>query len=171
MHGQPPVRPSLSALVAAGAPAPLAGIRVLVVEDEADSRELLCAILQLAGATALGVESVAQAMNGTGHSFDPDVVVTDYAMPGADGFDLIRQFRQVPSTRAIPILILSGHTEDNWRERALAAGAVDVLTKPSDPDFLVRRIVTAAAGPSGRAETTATPSPWLWTAGTESGAP
>jgi hypothetical protein len=135
-----------------GALARLAGARVLVVEDDDDSRELICGLLRMAGATVLCVGSVAQAMYGVYHSFDPDVVLTDYSMPDADGLDLIREFRMVPSTRAIavPILVLSGHGGDNWRARALEAGAADLLTKPFEPDLLITRIVAAVAlGRSG----------------------
>jgi CheY-like chemotaxis protein len=134
----------------AGELARLAGARVLVVEDDADSRELICALLEMAGATVLCAESVAKAMDGVYHSFDPDVVLTDFSMPDADGLDLIREFRKAPSTRAVavPILILSGHSESHWRARALAAGAADLLTKPFDPVLLITRIAAAVA--SGR---------------------
>src|SRR5512132_2935523 len=116
----------------AGELALLAGARVLVVEDDEDSRQLICALLEMAGGTVLCTESVAKAMDGVYHSFDPDVVLTDFSMPDADGLDLIREFRKAPSARAVavPILILSGHSEDDWRARVLAAGAADVLTKP-----------------------------------------
>ena len=125
----------------------LAGARVMVVEDDDDSRELICGLLRMAGATVLCVESVAQAMEGVGHSFDPDVVLTDFSMPDADGMDLIREFRKVPSTRAVavPILILSGLSGGNWRVQALAAGAADWLTKPFEPDALITRIAAAVA--------------------------
>jgi len=137
----------------AGALALLAGARVLVVEDEADSRELICAILERAGAKALCVESVAKAMDGVYRSFDPDVVLTDFSMPDADGLDLIREFRKAPSTRAVlvPILVLSGHSGVRWRERALEAGAADLLIKPFEPAVLIARIAAAvASGRSGR---------------------
>lgn len=123
----------------------LAGARVMVVEDDDDSRELICGLLRMAGATVLCVESVAQAMEGVGHSFDPDVVLTDFSMPNADGMDLIREFRKAPSTRAVPILILTGHSGGNWRVQALAAGAADWLTKPFEPDVLITRIAAAVA--------------------------
>ena len=123
----------------------LDGVRVLVVEDEPDSRELICALLEMAGAKVLCTESVAQALDGVCQSFDPDVVLTDFSMPDADGLDLISAFRKVPSSRpvAVPILILSGHSEVHWRQRALEAGAADVLTKPIDPALLLARILAA----------------------------
>jgi len=131
----------------------LAGARVLVVEDEADAREFICALLEMAGATCLCAASVAEAMYGVYHSFDPDVVLTDFSMPDADGFDLIREFRKAPSGRAVlvPILVLSGHSGDRWRARALAAGAADLIAKPFEPALLITRIaaavVTGRSGP------------------------
>jgi DNA-binding response OmpR family regulator len=136
----------------ADARARLAGARVMVVEDDDDSRELICALLRMAGATVLCVGSVAQAMDGVYHSFDPDVVLTDFSMPDADGLDLIREFRKVPSSRAVavPILILSGHSGDHWRAQALEAGAAELLTKPFNPALLISRIAAAVApGRSG----------------------
>jgi DNA-binding response OmpR family regulator len=151
-----PSSPALSAATLldrpAGARAGLAGARVLIVEDDQDCRELIRTFLERAGATVLCVDSVAAAMDSVYRSFDPDVVLTDYSMPVANGLDLIRQFRSVPSSRAIavPILVISGHSEENWRERSLAAGAADLLTKPFDPAVLVTRIAAAVApGRSG----------------------
>jgi DNA-binding response OmpR family regulator len=156
----PPVKkPSSPALTAAtllgrpaGARAGLAGARVLIVEDDQDCRELIRTFLERAGATVRCVDSVAAAMDCVYRSFDPDVVLTDYSMPVANGLELIRQFRSAPSSRAIavPILVISGHSEENWRARSLAAGAADLLTKPFDPAVLVTRIAAAVApGRSG----------------------
>jgi CheY-like chemotaxis protein len=147
-NAPPPAGPAPAELVPlVGARARLVGARVLVVEDDGDARELICALIRMAGATVLCVESVAQAMDGVNHWFDPDVVLTDYSMPGADGLDLIREFRRAPSTRAVavPILVLSGHCEEHWRARALAAGATDLMTKPFDPALLITRIAAAVA--------------------------
>jgi CheY-like chemotaxis protein len=120
---------------------------VLVVDDDIDARELICALLEMAGATVLCVESVAQAMDGVYHSFDPDVVLTDFSMPDADGLDFIREFRQVPSTRAVvvPILLVSGHSGAGWRAKALEAGAADLITKPFEPALLIARLAAAVA--------------------------
>src|SRR2546427_757876 len=81
----PPGGPTPAEFVARmGALARLAGARVLVVEDDDDGRELIYALIKMAGATVLCVKSVAQAMDGVNHSFDPDVVLTDSSMPGPD---------------------------------------------------------------------------------------
>src|SRR5712691_5815630 len=84
-NAPPPPGPALAEFVPlVGALARLAGARVLVVEDDDDGRELIGALIKMAGATVLCVKSVAQAMDGVNHSFDPDVVLTDYSMPDAD---------------------------------------------------------------------------------------
>ena len=151
-----PSRPALSAATllgrAPGANSGLAGARILVVEDDKDCRELVRMFLERAAATVFCVDSVAAGMDCVYKSFDPDVVLTDYSMPVANGLEFIRQFRKAPSSRAIavPILVISGHSEENWRARSLAAGAADLLTKPFDPVVLITRIAAAVAlGRSG----------------------
>jgi DNA-binding response OmpR family regulator len=130
-----------------GARTGLPGARILVVEDDRECRELMRTFLERAGATVFAVDSVAAAMDCVYRSFDPDVVLTNYSMPVANGLELIRRFRSVPSSRAIavPILVISGHCEENWRARSLAAGAADLLTKPFDPAVLITRIAAAVA--------------------------
>jgi len=151
-----PSPPALSAAGllgrAPGARSGLAGARILVVEDDKDCRELIRTFLERAAATVFCVDSVAAAMDCVYRSFDPDAVVTGYSMPVANGLELIRQFRKAPSSRAIavPIIVISGHTRENWRARSLAAGAADLLTKPFDPAVLITRIAAAVApGRSG----------------------
>ena len=148
--------PALSAAAllgrASGSRSGLAGARVLVVEDDKECRELIRVFLERAAATVFCVDSVAAAMDCVYRSFDPDVVLTDYSMPVANGLEFIRQFRKAPSSRAIavPIIVISGHSEDNWRARSLAAGAADLMTKPFDPAVLITRIAAAVApGRSG----------------------
>ena len=148
--------PALSAAAllgrASGSRSGLAGARVLVVEDDKECRELIRVFLERAAATVFCVDSVAAAMDCVYSSFDPDVVLTDYSMPVANGLEFIRQFRKAPSSRAIavPILVISGHSDENWRARSLAAGAADLITKPFDPVVLITRIAAAVApGRSG----------------------
>ena len=82
---------------------------MLDVSTEGDSRpELICQLFEMAGATVLCVESVALAMEGVYQSFDPDVVLTDFTMPGADGFDLIREFRQA----GVGVVFCDQHASD-----------------------------------------------------------
>jgi len=148
--------PALSAAAllgrASGSRSGLAGARVLVVEDDKECRELIRVFLERAAATVFCVDSVAAAMDCVYSSFDPDVVLTDYSMPVANGLEFIRQFRKAPSSRAIavPIIVISGYSEENWRARSLAAGAADLMTKPFDPAVLITRIAAAVApGRSG----------------------
>jgi CheY-like chemotaxis protein len=145
-NGSPPKSPDPMAVERPRAASKqLADMRVLVVEDDEDGRELVCGILTHAGAIVLCTESVAQAMEGVYHSFDPDVILTDYSMPVADGLDLIREFRAAPTNRsvAVPILVLSAHSEPHWRDRAVAAGAEDLLVKPFEAAALVNRVAAA----------------------------
>ena len=134
-------------------PGRLEGCRVLVVEDNEDARNLLCALLGNAGASMLCVDSVAEAMAAVRGSFVPDVVLTDFAMPHATGLDFIREYREAAAPApAAPVLVVSGNSENDWRERALEAGAANVVSKPFEPTLLIGLLAAAVA--SARARST-----------------
>jgi CheY-like chemotaxis protein len=76
----------------------------------------------------------------------PDVVVSDIAMPGADGYLLVRQIRQLedPRTRNVPVLAVTAFGHEHFRQRALAAGFNDHLEKPVDPEHLCLAVARAS---------------------------
>jgi signal transduction histidine kinase/CHASE1-domain containing sensor protein/ActR/RegA family two-component response regulator len=124
----------------------LRGARVLVVDDEADSLEMVATVLEHAGAEVRTADSAAAALEILG-AFEPDVVLSDIEMPGDDGYTLIRRIRERGSdlAAAVPAIALTayGRTED--RVRALASGFQDHVTKPFDPHALVAAIGTLVA--------------------------
>ena len=110
----------------------LGGARVLVVDDDADSRDTLCLLLQLQGATVRTAGSVGealQALDGEGGPFD--VVLSDIGLPSEDGFGLLARLQQRP--RPPRAVALTGFASAEHRERALAAGFADHVAKPVDP--------------------------------------
>ena len=123
----------------------LEGLKVLVVDDEADTRSLLNAILTGSGGEVRCCCSAANAME----EFDqwiPDVLVSDIGMPDEDGYALIKKLRQQKSkrVRGIPAIALTAYASPDDRAQALAAGFQMHLAKPIEPETLVSSIVTAA---------------------------
>jgi CheY-like chemotaxis protein len=127
---------------------PLAGVRVLLVEDDDDSRNLLSLILSRYGAEVISMASSNEAID----SFlekTPDVVISDIGMSEVDGYELIRKLRMLPvqgsllpgfidsPSRLIPAIALTGYATIRDRDRALAAGYQLHLAKPVEPDELV----------------------------------
>ncbi|MBO0350185.1 PAS domain S-box protein [Phormidium pseudopriestleyi FRX01] len=117
---------------------PLTGLRVLVVEDEADTLEFLIATLEMAGAMVVGVSSATQALAAIAEQ-KPDVLVSDIGMPELDGYSLIRQVRsqESDSERLLPALALTAYARDSDRDRALNAGFHQHISKPIQPDRLI----------------------------------
>jgi signal transduction histidine kinase len=118
-----------------GAGARLDGLRVLVVDDHGDARELLGLVLRERGAEvhlAGGVAEALQIMAGA----SIDVVVSDLAMPGADGYELIAAVRAARGS-PVPAVALTAYAGGDVRERAIAAGFAAHATKPLNPDDLV----------------------------------
>jgi CheY-like chemotaxis protein len=112
----------------------LVGVRVLVVEDHTDSRELLEQVFQYVGALVVASSSADAALAYLG---EVDVVVTDIAMPGHDGFWLLRQVRR--RHRSLPVIAVSGYSD--LQERALRQAAfARVLRKPVDPWVLCQEV-------------------------------
>jgi signal transduction histidine kinase/ActR/RegA family two-component response regulator len=126
----------------------LAGLRVLVVEDEADSRELLAETLVSRGARVVVVGSCDEAMAALRQSADdlPHVILSDLGMAIDDGFDLIRKVRALAPEQGglIPSVAVTGYASPGDRERALAAGFHSHLPKPIDPVAVAAAVAHAA---------------------------
>jgi len=133
---QPVVDPSAPGFV-------LTGVRVLVVDDEPDAREILEEVLSQAGAEVKTAADAAQALDVL-VDFTPDVLVSDLAMPGEDGLKLIRKLRGRTPDRvaSIPAIALTAYTRPEDRVQALAAGFQMHVPKPVDPTELVVTIAS-----------------------------
>lgn len=129
--------------------ADIRGLRVLVVDDEADARQLVCRILEDHGATTTAAASAAQALEALdGARFD--VLVSDIGMPREDGYSLLRSVRARPPERngAIPAVAVTAYARAEDRVEAVAAGFLLHVAKPVDGAELVT-MVAAAAGRFG----------------------
>jgi len=123
----------------------LDGLRVLVVDDEADARDLIGVILRGRGAAVDAVASAAEALEAVERA-RPDVVVSDISMPESDGYELIRELRRRKSAAggATPAVALTAYARSQDRERALAAGFQLHLAKPVEPDDLILAVADLA---------------------------
>lgn len=118
----------------------LAGLRVLLVEDEADARELLTLTLKVSGAEVQAAESAQQAMLDL-HSFKPDVLLSDIGLPSESGYELIQKIRALPSESSrIPAVALTAFATERDRQRALASGFQIHLAKPVEARVLIQAI-------------------------------
>jgi len=117
----------------------LSGLRVFVVDDHADSVELFPAVLGSAGAQVQAFRSALEALDAFA-ALRPDVLVCDLAMPGLNGFELIRRLRAAGWTN--PAVAVSAMVRAQDKAEALAAGFDMHLAKPVDIDALVEAVVT-----------------------------
>jgi CheY-like chemotaxis protein len=128
---------------------PLEGIHVLIVDDNDDARAIIKHALTINGATVVATASAFEALDALGYMV-PHAVITDIAMPGASGHWLLQEIRKLPPEYggALPVLAVSAFGAALPRERALAAGFDEYVTKPLDPwevCRLVARLVGRAA--------------------------
>jgi CheY-like chemotaxis protein len=123
---------------------------VLVVDDDPDTLELLQSTLVTAGAKPVGASSVADALSKVdGVAFD--ALISDIAMPGQDGYTLITLLRDRLGTSMPPATIaLTAYASRADRERAIAAGFREHLTKPVNPDVLLQTLEDLLAEDAAR---------------------
>jgi PAS domain S-box-containing protein len=114
----------------------LSGLHVLVVDDDADARDLVHAALAQAGARVTTAASAAAALS-TLDAMDVDVLVSDIGMPGGDGYELIAAVRARDHGARLPAVALTAYARRADRERALRAGFNLHVSKPIDPGTLV----------------------------------
>jgi CheY-like chemotaxis protein/two-component sensor histidine kinase len=127
----------------------LDGIRVLVVDDEQDSREVMAHTLEDCGASVSLAGTAREALEILEQS-EMDVLLADIAMPDEDGYALIRQIRSSAAGRiaTIPAAAVTAHARDDERRQALAAGFHLHLAKPFEPGQLTRTVQALARGNS-----------------------
>ena len=143
---QPSVQPAVTNTVPPDNLPALNGLRVLIVDDEADARDLLATILEQSGAQVTAAACATEAFDFLSQS-RVDVLVSDIAMPIVDGYALIRQVRELEAERGeyIPAVALTAYARESDRTSALEAGFQVHLAKPYDPDELVN-VVAKLAG-------------------------
>jgi PAS domain S-box-containing protein len=123
----------------------LEGLRILVVDDDSDGREILAVQLAHQGATTCVCPSAGDALRKL-DTFRPDVIVADIGMPGEDGYSLIRKVRngRLDCSRLTPAIALTAFAGEGNRQRALDAGYQKHISKPAEPLELVLAIASLA---------------------------
>ncbi len=137
---------SVSATPAATAVAQFDGLRILIVDDDRESCDMMLEALRRYGASVQcalsATEATAKLLN-----FRPDLVLSDIAMPGRDGYAVLSEVRKIETAigRRVPIAAVSAYAHAEDRQRALAAGFDQYLAKPVDPAALASTVKTLVA--------------------------
>ena len=121
----------------------LAGLKVLVVDDEPDARQLIERVLEDCEAKVMVAASVKEAL-AIIEKFSPDVLVSDIGMPDQDGYDFIQHVRANPATRDLPAAALTAFARTEDRKRSLLAGFQTHVAKPVDPAELTAVVASLA---------------------------
>ncbi|MCC6625722.1 MAG: response regulator [Deltaproteobacteria bacterium] len=130
----------------------LAGLVILVAEDEPRVLDLIARALTRAGATVVRADDGDQALARIGSSARLDALCTDAVMPGAPVSQVIARFEERHPGR--PVIVCSGHVEEELVRRGIEAGRLRILAKPFEPGRLVALVAESTAGPSGLAADT-----------------
>jgi putative two-component system response regulator len=112
------------------------GCKVLIVDDDEDSRRPLAEILEQQGYLAAEAANGAEAIGLLKKGLDPDLILTDLMMPVMSGWDLCEELKRMPDWRAIPLIVLCGMTADQRGELQVD----DAFEKPTDFDKLLGKI-------------------------------
>lgn len=112
---------------------------VLVVEDEPDSLEVATRMLKLAGANVFSANNGRDGVD-LARKIRPRFILSDLSMPGMDGWEMIEALRQSKSTMETPVIALTAHTMPGDRERAMAAGFHNHISKPLDPMKFIQQL-------------------------------
>jgi CheY-like chemotaxis protein len=143
---EPPKLDGVSLDGPAGPMEDLDGVRVLLVDDERDAREVVSEVLRRRHAEVQSAANVAEAMDRL-LSFRPTVLVSDIAMPDADGYELIRRVRALTPEQGgrVPAIALTAYARPDDRDQMLASGFQAHLAKPVEPHELVASVAQIAA--------------------------
>lgn len=115
---------------------------ILIIEDDASTRELLFAILSGAGYSNISLASDGDKGSTLIYAMKPDLVLLDLDLPGISGVDICRLMRSNDATARIPVIMLTGHNDEDEIAKGLDVGANDYVTKPFSATVLLARIRT-----------------------------
>jgi signal transduction histidine kinase/ActR/RegA family two-component response regulator len=140
---------SADASLPARGPSALIGVRVLIVDDDRDAREMIVEVLRSRGADVTAVASANACLAELDRAV-PDVLLSDIAMPGYDGLELMRRVRERPeeSGGRIPSIALTAYAHDDDHHRSIAAGYHVHLSKPVDLEALVATVAALVESPA-----------------------
>jgi CheY-like chemotaxis protein len=145
--------PSIPAPVEESTSSPRAGAvvkrRVLVIEDNRDSREMYCTALAMAGHDVLEADDATRGLELL-KSARPDVALVDIGLPGLNGYDVARRVRADPESRRVLLIAVTGYGSRDDRERARLAGFDHHLVKPVSTDTLLEVLSRTARAASDR---------------------
>ncbi|KAM3106539.1 PAS domain S-box protein [Phormidesmis sp. 146-33] len=116
----------------------LSGVRVLVVDDMQDSREIVAFVLEQAGAVVISASSAQDALKQLNQA-NPDVIVSDVGMPELNGYELLQQIRQ-DLNLTTPVIALTAYATEDDQQQALESGFDRHLAKPIDPVSLIQTV-------------------------------
>jgi len=139
------IHPTATDRIAFPAPSRLDAVRVLVVDDEPQARDLFSVILENAGADVRSAPSAEVAL-ALIQAWPPAVLVSDIEMPNEDGYVLMRKVRGLGVTPSIVAIAVTAHARPEDRVRALEAGFQWHLAKPIEPSELISVIASLALG-------------------------
>jgi putative two-component system response regulator len=112
---------------------------VLVVDDVTENIAILVEILKDAYKVRVAKDGE-RALKIAQASPSPDIILLDVEMPGIDGYETCRRLKSIEATRDIPVIFVTGHSDEQERAKGLALGAVDYLTKPVDPAAVQNKV-------------------------------
>jgi CheY-like chemotaxis protein len=123
----------------------LEGVRVLFVDDDEDSRVIVRSVLDYCSASTATAASASEAMRQM-QAVKPDVLITDFAMPAGDGYELLRRVRSLPPEYggAVPAALVTAAPLEDHRTRARWAGFSEVMRKPVDIDAFCSLVAALA---------------------------
>jgi two-component system phosphate regulon response regulator PhoB len=113
--------------------------KILVVEDEAPIREMICFVLEQNGFNAIEAVDIDQALTKVNEPY-PDLILLDWMLPGGTGVSLAKKLKQSEYTRNIPVIMLTARSDEDDKVKGFEAGVDDYVTKPFSPKELIARI-------------------------------
>lgn len=113
---------------------------ILVIDDEADYRELLSHVLKQSGYEVQVATNGAEGLERLAGGPAPDMVLLDLNLPDTDGYEMCRKIRELAKTKTVPIIMVTIQSEMKDIVKGLRLGADDYVIKPFDPDEVVARM-------------------------------